>query len=164
MARLRDGRFLLLREASRGWSGNQGHEALAFDGDPLSAARARSFVLGGIPNFNPTDMAQLPDGRVLVLMRRLVWPLPARFAGRIAIGDPREIREGKIWRVTEVAKLTSTLPVDNFEGITTEARPDGRVAVWLISDDNGSAFQRTLLWRLSVDPDALPGKRAPAEE
>jgi hypothetical protein len=33
---------------------------------------------------------------------------------------------------------------------------NGRLAVWIISDDNKGALQRTLLWKLTVDPADLP--------
>lgn len=157
MTRLPDGRFVALREAFAGWFESRQHAALLFDSDPVEGGKARLFKVSGPARFSPTEMARLPDGRMLVLFRRLVWPFPARFAGRIAIGDPRRIREGQVWQLQEVAKLTSTLPVDNFEGMAIEPRRDGRLNVWLISDDNNSDFQRTLLWKLSVDPAALPG-------
>jgi hypothetical protein len=116
-------------------------------------------VLEGPGRFSPTDAAQLPDGRILVLMRRAVWPMPARFAGRIALFDPADIAAGRTVRAQTVAMLSSLLPVDNFEGIAIEPRGDGKVTVWLISDDNGAAAQRTLLWKLVLDPTDLPRTR-----
>jgi len=159
MTRLPDGRFVVLREAFAGWFENREHDALVFDSDPVEGAAARPFKVSGPASFSPTELAKLPDGRLLVLFRRPVWPLPVRFAGRIAIGDPRQIKEGKVWQLHEVARLTSTLPMDNFEGMAVESRPDGRLNVWLISDNNNSIFQRTLLWKLNVDPADLPGAR-----
>lgn len=157
MVRLKDGRFLIVSEAPEAWTRGAIHQALYIDGDPVDMPEAgKLFSLEGVEGFSPTDMAQLPDGRVLVLLRKVVWPLPARFTGRLAIGDPVEIVEGKAWRIKEVAKLSSTLPVNNFEGLTIEPREDGRLNIWIISDDNTSAFQRSLLWRLTVDPAKLP--------
>jgi hypothetical protein len=94
-------------------------------------------------------------------MRKLLWPMPARFAGRIVVADPAELDSGGILHSAVVAKLSSSLPVDNFEGMAIEPRADGRVTVWLISDDNAAVTQRTLLWKLAVDPALLPrtGKR-----
>jgi hypothetical protein len=162
MTRLPDGRFVVLREAFTGWFEKREHDALVFDTDPVEGARARPFKVSGPASFSPTELAKLPDGRLLVLFRRPVWLLPVRFAGRIAIGDPRQIKEGEVWRLHEVARLATTLPVDNFEGMAVEPRPDGRLNVWLISDDNRSVFQRTLLWKLNVDPADLPGARGKA--
>src|SRR5262249_24481649 len=102
----------------------------------------RRFTLVGPSGFRPTDMAQLPDGRLLILMRKLLWPAPARFAGRIVVADPHELDHGNLLHGAVVAKLSSSLPVDNFEGLAIEPRADGKVTVWLISDDNGALSQR----------------------
>ena len=60
----------------------------------------------------------------------------------------------KILRSTTlVARMDMAPPmtIDNFEGLAAVPRTDGRVRFYLISDDNGSASQRTLLlafdWR-----------------
>ena len=155
LLRLTDGRFIVLRESFVALSNSGQHEALLFGMDPVEDRVAQLFTLAGPAGFSPTDAAMLPDGRVLVLFRKLAWPLPARFSGRIAIGDPEDIEPGKTWRVREVAKLSSTLPVDNFEGMAVQPRADGWISVWLISDGNNSIFQRTLLWKMAVDPAEL---------
>lgn len=152
VVRLSDGRFIVLREAYDDFFDRTLHEALLFPGDPLEHRTPSRFRFAGSPGYRPTDMAQLPDGRVLILERKLIWPMPTRFAGRIAIADPDSIEPGKVWRSNPVAYLSSSLPVDNFEGIAVLPERGGRVAVWVISDDNGMRAQRTLLWRLSVNP------------
>ncbi|VWX53664.1 esterase-like activity of phytase family protein [Novosphingobium sp. 9U] len=157
MIRLADGRFVAMSEGAREWLWPRHHDGVVFPGDPVVLPDAgKHFTFDGPSAFDPVDMAQMPDGRVLVLMRTLIWPLPERFAGRIAIGDPSRIRAGATWHVTEVARLASTLPVDNFEGMAVVPRADGKVIVWLISDDNQTRIQRTLLWKLVVDPAKLP--------
>ena len=159
MVRLADGRFLVLAEEFTGPFESRRHAALLFRGDPARDGHPLRFTFAGSPEFSPVDMAQLPDGRVLILLRRLVWPFPLHFAGRIMIADPAAIRAGRTWQGVEVANLASVLPADNFEGMAIAPRSDGRVAVWLISDDNAADTQRTLLWRLTVDPARLPGTR-----
>jgi len=52
------------------------------------------------------------------------------------------------WR--ELAKLNLFLTIDNFEGIAAKELPDGRVRLFIISDDNFSASQRTLLMVFDV--------------
>jgi hypothetical protein len=47
------------------------------------------------------------------------------------------------WR--EYAKLDEYVTIDNFEGIAAKEMPDGRVRLYIISDDNFSDSQRTLL-------------------
>lgn len=155
IVRLTDGRFVVLREGFTGGLDQSHHPALLFASDPIGGKPPRSFTFAGPSSFSVTDMTQLPDGRVLILMRKLVWPIPARFVGRIVVADPATIRAGEVWRGRLVAKLSSSLPVDNFEGIAVEPRTDGRLTVWLISDANSAVTQRTLLWKLAVDPRAL---------
>jgi hypothetical protein len=161
MVRLADGRFIVLAEDFAGRFGGllerRRHPAVLFAGDPVGGAQAVPFVFEGAAGFSPTDMAQLPDGRVLILMRRLAWPFPLRFEGRMMIADPAAIRPGGVWRSTVVARLTPPLPTDNFEGLAVVSRGDGRVGLWLISDHNNAATQRTLLLELSVDPAELAG-------
>jgi hypothetical protein len=159
LVRLADGRFLTVREVQGRFLASTGNPGLLFPRDPIAGGKPVRFTIEGPHHFSVTDMAQIPDGRVLVLMRRLIWPFPMRFASRLAIGDPRLIREGGVWRIKEVARLASVLPIDNLEGMTIEPRADGRLSVWLISDDNHADYQRTLLWRLSVDPAKLPWPR-----
>ena len=165
MARLADGSFVLLREGFGYFSDARCRPAVRFASDPVEEVAGEAFTVVGPRNFSPTEIEPMPDGRVLALYRRPVWVFPARFAGRLAIGDPRKIRPGGKWQLTEVAKLTSSLPVDNFEGMAIEQRADGRLTVWLISDDNLAALQRTLLWQMSVDPADLPGtyEKAPGK-
>ncbi|MEJ5977169.1 esterase-like activity of phytase family protein [Novosphingobium sp. PS1R-30] len=159
LTRLADGRFLVLCEGFTGTFEWREHAALLFPGDPVKGVAPLRFTFDGSTGYSPTDMAQLPDGRVLILMRRLAWPLPLRFAGRILIADPATIRPGAVWRTREVAKLEAPLPVDNFEGLAIVPRADGKVTVWLISDKNAAATQRTLLWKLVLDPARLPPMR-----
>jgi hypothetical protein len=159
MVRLRDGRFVILREDFTGWWEDRLHQGLLFARDPLAGKpRARVFSFAGPKGYSPTDMAQLPDGRVLILMRRLAWLLPPRFEGRIVIADPARIREGETWQGPVLARLEAPLPVDNFEGLAIEPASgrESAVTVWLISDDNGAATQRTLLWKLAFDPAKVP--------
>ena len=149
MARLPDGRFVVLAEAT-GAAGR--HPALLFPRDPLAGGAPLEFAYGSSGGFVPVDMAALPDGRVLVLERRVAWRLPPGFAGRVVLADPASIRAGATWRGKVLADLAPPMPTDNYEGIAAIARPDGSVAVWLISDDNRMAIQRTLLLALSFRP------------
>lgn len=156
-ARLSDGRFVTIREVTRSTFDARLHEAVLFDGDPIEHPQGHGFLFDGPDNFSTVDMTVLPDGRALVLMRRFLWPVPMRFAGRIVIVDTRKIRPGAVLRSIPLASLASVLRVDNFEAISAVPQPDGRIAVWIMSDDNNMRIaQRTLLWKLTVDPAELP--------
>lgn len=155
MLRLRDGRFVALCECIPGWFQGGRHPAVLFGGDPTSEAAAQIFTFAGVDGYRPTAIAQLPDGRVLILARRLVWPVPARFAIKILIADPAEIAPGKTWQAREVADLSDPWPVDNYEGLAIERQADGSVIGWIISDENGAATQRVLLLQVAIDPEKL---------
>jgi hypothetical protein len=160
MVRLSDERFIVLREGF-GWPDDLGilngrrHDGLLFPADPVSGAQPWRFSFLGPPGFSPVDMAELPDRRVLILMRRVVWPYPPKFAGRIVLADPAGIRADRDWRGTIVARLPSNLPVDNLEGMAIVPGGRGEISVWLISDDNQSPTQSTVLWRLEAESAAL---------
>jgi len=157
MTRLPDGRFVVIREVTQSWQESRLHQAVLFAGDPIGHPAGHRFLFDGPDNFSVVDMALLPDGRALILMRRLLWAFPMRFAGRIVIADPAQIRPGKIWHSVPLASLASVLPVDNFEAIAVVPQADDKIAVWLMSDDNNMrVLQRTLLWKLTVDPTQLP--------
>lgn len=157
LARLHDGRFVAIREVTPSWSEARLHDALLFSGDPIEHPHADLFRLDVPDNFSVVDMTLLPDGRALILLRRFLWPMPMRFAGRIIIADTARIRPGQTWHSIPLASLASVLPVDNFEAIAAVPQPDGRIVVWIMSDDNNMRLlQRTLLWKLSVDPKQLP--------
>lgn len=151
LTRLADGRFIVLSEGGVAPEG-RGGAALLFPGDPAEGARPMSFRLDLPLGFAPSDMAALPDGRVLILARRLVFPFPPRFAAKLLLADPATIRRGRAWPWRELAELKSPVPIDNFEGITVVPRADGGLTIWLISDDNMMATQRTLLLKLRWDP------------
>lgn len=160
MTRLSDGRFVVLAEGFDGVLENRLHQAVLFPGDPTrNGGKGARFRFSGPEGFKPTDMATLPDGRALVLFRRLVPRLPM-FEGRIAVADPAELRPGKVWTAREIARLEPPLPTDNYEAMTVVSRGDGMVTVWLMSDDNVSVLQRTLLLKLALDPAKLKPARA----
>ena len=159
MARLGAGRFVVLCECSTGWLGSQFYPGLLFPGDPTDPAPARAITLQGVDGYRPTDMALLPDGRLLVLVRRLLWPVPARFAAKILLADPATIASDGSWQAMELADLSQPLPVDNFEGLAIESAGKGRINAWLISDENGAISQRVLLWKLALRLADLPPKQ-----
>lgn len=49
------------------------------------------------------------------------------------------------------AHFKAPLPVDNFEGVAIGTNPEGGPRIWIISDDNFSRDQRTLLLALDLD-------------
>lgn len=159
LVRLADGRFIVISEARSEWLGGY-HEALLFASDPVAGAQPREFLFDAPDGFRPVDAAALPDGRVLILLRRVDW-LPPGFANRLVVADPAAIRPGMVWRSRPLANVGAPLPSDNYEGLTMVDRGHGVVDIWLISDDNFNPYQRTLLLHLQW-PDAYEKARGVA--
>ncbi|MEQ5788070.1 esterase-like activity of phytase family protein [Erythrobacter sp. NFXS35] len=146
MVRLNDGRFLILAEGSQG-GGPEDRPGLLFAGDPVASAAPLAFRLVSGADYDPVDATQLPDGRVLILLRRVEYAIPARFDTAIMVADPAAIRAGEAWQGEIIQRLSGAMFGDNFEGIAFVPAPGdpARGAVWLIADDNFSVFQRSLL-------------------
>lgn len=140
MARLPDGRFLVLPERdSTGY---------LYPSDPVEDVQPLAFTFTIPEDYNPTDMAAMPDGRVLVLLRKLDLGLPP-FTSGIAIADPGELEEGGELAIEWLVRLDDILPRENYEALeVASAGEDGTVGLWLMSDDNLASFQRTLLARI----------------
>jgi hypothetical protein len=147
MARLPDGRFIVIAEGNGRWFDGE-VPGLLFPADPVSGAEPIAFRFMPPRGYRPVDLALLPDGRVLILLRKVVWGIPPGFAGKLMLADPRAIRAGKPWQAEPLANLAAPLPSDNYEGLAVVPDHEGGTLLWLISDDNESLFQRTLLLRL----------------
>ncbi len=140
LVRLDDGRFLAF--------GERNARGLLFARDPVDGAEPLAFTAAWPDGHRPADAAQLPDGRVLVLTRKIVLAWPP-FESLLLVGDPRTIRAGETWEPRLLARLDTLLPRENYEALAVEREGAG-VALWLMSDDNFSSFQRTLLARLHL--------------
>jgi hypothetical protein len=94
--------------------------------------------------FRPSDAARLPSGAVLLLERayaedRGIVSVRLRRVPAAALRSRGPIR-GEL-----LAELECPLQLDNFEGIDVVAGSAGETLVYLVSDDNFSPLQRTLL-------------------
>ena len=149
MVRLRDGRFVAISETTRPPGGKAGRDALLWSGDPVTRPRpAFRFVYRPAPGFDPSDMTQLPDGRLLVLERR--FQLPFRWSNRLVLVDPAAIRPGAEIVGRTIATLKAPLIHDNFEGVAA-MRENGATILWLVSDDNQLPIQCTLLLKFRLE-------------
>lgn len=159
LAVLPGGRFAAICECRSRWHASAAYPALLFPGDPAMGAEPLRFFVAGPWDYRPTDAAVLPDGRLLVVLRRLVWPFPLRFGARLALLDLGGAAPGAVVPLRDLGALPAGVPMDNYEGLALEPLGQGRMAAWLISDDNAAAFQRTLLLRLEFRLDQLPAKQ-----
>jgi hypothetical protein len=103
--------------------------------------------------FQASDCAALQNGDVIFLERRYV-PLGILFA-RLKLVKAANIRPGAKLSGEELLRLEYPLEVDNFEGVAVQEDPLEGTMIYLVSDDNYNAFQRTLLLQFRlIDSDA----------
>lgn len=136
MTPLADGRLLLLSEEGvdeaglgQGWIGQPG------------AWQRLSYRRAGL--FRPTSATLLPNGDVLVLERS--FSLLGGFGCRLVRVPAAALRPGAVVEGRELFVLGPPLLLDNYEGISVQPRADGRLVAYMVSDDNFSPLQATLL-------------------
>jgi hypothetical protein len=157
----------------RGLPNNKGLEALVFvpRGLPLGGAliaiserglnregnllafiiggpRAGLFALKRTADFDVSDAALLPSGDLLVLERKFSWTsgLFVRIR-RIKLTDvqPGALVDGRVLFEADLGYA-----IDNLEGLSAHRGPNGETVLTMVSDDNFSALQRTLLLQFTL--------------
>lgn len=141
---LSDGRLLALTEAfgsSRalvGWVSDAGGWSV--------------LTYGTLPGYNPTGAATgaatLANGDVVVLER--AFSRQGTDAARLVRLEAAAIVPGARLSGSEIAVLGAPLSVDNFEGIAARPGGGGEDLLYIISDDNFRARQRTLLMMFAL--------------
>ncbi|HMO75969.1 MAG TPA: esterase-like activity of phytase family protein [Sphingopyxis sp.] len=145
MARLADGRTIILSEGAD--DDNRGTEALLFAGDPAKPGRRGvRFFYDAQGKGQVSDAAPLPDGRVLLVHRRL--GLSPLFTTILGVLDPADIAKDAVVRSVAIGRVPGPLR-DNYEGAAV-AVEDGRTFLWLVSDDNFNSWQRSLLLQFEL--------------
>ncbi|WNO54747.1 esterase-like activity of phytase family protein [Stakelama saccharophila] len=150
MARMPDGSFIVISEG-KGWRKGRGRAAVRFAGDPVAHPR-RGYRFGYMPpkGYSPSDMTVLPDGRIVVLNRTVRLP-SLQFPVKVTLIDPAAIGPGRLVRGRVIATFASPVIDDNYEAIAATREGDATI-LWIASDDNLSALQRTLLLKFRLDP------------
>jgi hypothetical protein len=152
---------------------NKGLEALVFVPRPLPLAGALiaisergldkaknslAFLIGGpspgtftfkrTADYDISDAALLPGGDLVLLERKFGWTsgLSIRLR-RIAIADikPNAVVDGATLFEADLG-----YEVDNMEGLSVHRNGNGETVLTLISDDNFSVIQRTLLLQFTL--------------
>lgn len=144
LVRFPDGRFVAIAENLE-----QGlHEGYLFSGDPVENGTVKTWFQFRPPaGYRVTDAVLLSDGRLMLLNRSAGFV--RGFSAKLSILEPSRIRKDAVVAGDVVATLGAPLLVDNMEGIAVTADKVGD-AIWLISDNNFSIFQRTLLMKFRL--------------
>jgi hypothetical protein len=93
--------------------------------------------------FRPSGAALLPDGDVLVLER--AFSLLGGLRSRLVRLPGDSIQPGAILQAREIARLRPPLTHDNLEAVAARRGASGETLIYLVSDDNFSVLQDTLL-------------------
>ncbi len=150
MTRLADGRTLIVGETYARWLDRTRHPGLIFAGVPRPLRTPARFELVMPEGFRPSELAQAPDGRLLVLGRHFGL---TGFRSVIAAFEAGDVRPGAVITPHIIAAIDDPRIRDNYEGMTVTREADGSQMVWLISDINEMVWaQRTLLLKLRIAP------------
>lgn len=112
----------------------------------LKDGQKRRFDIPLKDGFRPTGIVRLPETDRFILLERYYKPLLG-VGTRLSYLD---VRADSVTRGDVLAELSPPTPIDNYEGIAVHKDEQGRMIVTLVSDDNFSLLQRTLLVRFLV--------------
>jgi hypothetical protein len=133
---------------------------IAFSERGLDAAgNTRAFLIGGPTpglfsvrrhddGFDITDVAVTPRGDVLLLERR--FSLLRGPGMRIRRLPAAAIRPGALVDGVTVMEADAGFQIDNMEGLSVHVGPRGETVLTVVSDDNFSFLQRTLLLQFTL--------------
>jgi hypothetical protein len=106
------------------------------------------FAVHRTENFDVSDAVLLPNGDLLVLERKFSW------LGGVGIRIRRiplsSIAPGAVVDGPAIFNADLGQEIDNMEGIDAHVTPEGDTVLTMISDDNFSLIQRTLLLQFTL--------------
>ena len=101
-------------------------------------------------NFKPTSAHRVPGSDDVLVLERTAQVLGG-FNVRLVRIAARDIRPGAELRGELLARWGAPFTIDNFEALAARRAPDGQILVYLLSDDNFNAVQRTLLLMFALE-------------
>lgn len=110
---------------------------------PLTIARTDAFDI--------TETKSLKDGSLLMLERSFDAGL-LKLDIRLRLIPAAEIKPGARLVGVELLRAGQDMQIDNFEGLAVSEDERGETIITLISDDNFSFMQRTLLMQFELKP------------
>jgi len=141
---LADGRLLAITERTLDAAGNEKGWIVPLDGSPYS-----TLTLHRDDPYDLTDLSRLPNGDILTLERRYT-----RIGGvgmRIRRIKRDSIVPGAVLNGEVIAELGNQSSIDNMEGLANRQSSDGMTLLYLISDDNQSPLQHTVLFEFQLN-------------
>lgn len=124
----------------------------------VGGPRAGSFSVRRQGLYDITDAAFLPNGDLFILER--LFALSEGIGMRIRRLSANDIRPGAAVDGPVVLEDQHIFQIDNMEGMALRPLPSGDVLITVVSDNNHSLLQRTLilqfLWSETIPPEPLP--------
>ena len=165
---------MALPAGAKAMGSNRGIEAMAIigagrlkgtlvafaEGNSKGTGNLQGWLIGGptpgkitlkrLGGFDVTDAASLPDGGIVVLERRFRFNEGVKMRiRRIAAG---ELKRGALIGGEVLLEANDSFNIDNMEGIAAHRGASGETVLTLISDDNFSPLQRTLIMQFALTP------------
>jgi hypothetical protein len=107
-----------------------------------------AIVIRRLGGFDITDAAGLPDGGLILLERRFRYSEGVKMRiRRIKAGD---LRPGKLITGEVLLEATDRLNIDNMEAVAIHRGHRGEIVLTLMSDDNFSPLQRSLIMQFAL--------------
>ena len=138
---LPDGRIVALAE-----EGDEG----GFPGWIVEGKAVARFTVAKEGWFVPTDLALGPDGDWVYLLERR-FTLIGGFGARVRRFPLAALEEGARIEAELLAEIVRAPLAENYEGLAVTRDAAGRQIVYMISDDNFRALQRTLLLQFVLE-------------
>jgi len=175
------GGALPLPAGAKGMNANQGIEAIAYlntgklKGTLVAFSERKTdkkgnlqgWLIGGptpggitlkrLGGFDITDAAPLPEGGLVVLERRFRYSEGVKM--RIRRISANEIKRGALMLGEVLLEANDALNIDNMEAIAAHRTASGETVLTLMSDDNYSGLQRTLIMQFALPQPVRVGGR-----
>lgn len=114
----------------------------------IGGARPGQFAIRRTNDFDISDAALLPSGELLILERK--FSILSGVGIRIRKVPLRAIAPGAVADGPSIFDADLGHEIDNMEGLDVHRNADGETVVTMISDDNFSLLQRTLLLQFTL--------------
>jgi hypothetical protein len=106
------------------------------------------FAVRRTNNFDVSDAVLLPSGDLLILERKFSWL--AGIGIRIRRVALKSVAPGAVVDGPSIFDADLGHEIDNMEGIDAHVTPEGDTVLTMVSDDNFSMLQRTLLLQFTL--------------
>ena len=128
-------------------------EKLTADGNHTGAlvidGKSQPLFMKRHEDYDVTDVQSLEDGSLIVLERSFNEQT-RRLGIRLRRIPAAEVKPGAVLAGEPLLEAGPEFEIDNFEGLAVHKSAAGETILTLISDDNFSAFQRTLLLQFKL--------------